>query len=92
VFSCPHCAFRFPPPLARAGFFGIFAFAKKTELSGLSGVGKVNDFLYRGSQPSAEGDEQLRKLGITVIVDLRGERQARSERSAGAPQRSACAW
>jgi tyrosine-protein phosphatase SIW14 len=58
------------------------AFAKKTELSGLSGVGKVNDFLYRGSQPSAEDVEQLRKLGITVIVGLRGERQGtvRTER------------
>src|SRR5262249_52951928 len=41
----------------------------------VSYVGKINDFLYRGSQPNERGIEQLKKLGITTIVDLRGERQ-----------------
>src|ERR1051325_475163 len=50
-------------------------FAEKMELSGVSYVGKVNDFLYRGSQPNERGIEQLKKIGITAIVDLRGERQ-----------------
>jgi len=51
------------------------AFAEKIELSGVSYVGKINDFLYRGSQPNEKGIEQLKKVGITTIVDLRGERQ-----------------
>ena len=51
------------------------ALAEKIELSGVSYVGKINDFLYRGSQPNERGIEQLKKIGITTIVDLRGERQ-----------------
>ncbi|HJZ66495.1 MAG TPA: tyrosine-protein phosphatase [Candidatus Acidoferrum sp.] len=54
-------------------------FAEKIELSGVSYVGKVNDFLYRGSQPNERGIEQLKKIGITTIVDLRGERQGTVE-------------
>lgn len=50
-------------------------FAEKIELHGVSYVGKVNDFLYRGSQPNEQGVEQLKKIGVTTIVDLRGERQ-----------------
>jgi hypothetical protein len=41
--------FPFPPPVLAQHSSESSAFAKKTELSGLSGVGKVNDFLYRGS-------------------------------------------
>ncbi len=50
-------------------------FAEKIELNGVSYVGKINNFLYRGSQPNEQGVEQLKKIGITTIVDLRGERQ-----------------
>jgi tyrosine-protein phosphatase SIW14 len=50
-------------------------FAEKIQLNGVSYVGKVNEFLYRGSQPNEEGIEQLKKIGISTIVDLRGERQ-----------------
>ena len=50
-------------------------FAEKIQLRGVSYVGKINDFLYRGSQPNEQGIEQLKKIGITTIVDLRGERQ-----------------
>jgi tyrosine-protein phosphatase SIW14 len=81
--ACVHPSRNLPAPLVRAPASSESpAFAEKTELSALSGVGKVNDFLYRGSQPNAEGVELLRKLGITVIVDLRGERQGtvRTER------------
>src|SRR5215831_18004293 len=57
-------------------------FAEKIELQGVSDVGKLNDFLYRGSQPNEQGIEELKKLGVTTIIDLRGERQGavRSER------------
>src|SRR5215471_12124834 len=49
------------------------AFAEKIHISGLSDAGKVNDFLYRGTQPNSEGVEALHKLGVDTIVDLRGE-------------------
>src|SRR5215813_7298781 len=50
-------------------------FAEKIELNGVSSVGKINDFFYRGSQPNELGIKDLKKIGITTIVDLRGERQ-----------------
>jgi tyrosine-protein phosphatase SIW14 len=49
------------------------AFAEKIQIPGLSDAGKVSEFLYRGSQPNENGIEELHKLGVTLIVDLRGE-------------------
>src|SRR5262249_1830009 len=54
-------------------------FAEKIELNAVSYLAKVNDLLYRGSQPNERGIEQLKKIGITTIVDLRGERQGTVE-------------
>jgi protein tyrosine/serine phosphatase len=58
------------------------AYAKTLHLQGVSDVGKLNDFLYRGSQPNDEGLRELKKLGVTTIIDLRGEKQGlvKSER------------
>jgi tyrosine-protein phosphatase SIW14 len=58
------------------------AYAETLHLHGISDVGKINDYLYRGSQPNDEGLGELKKLGITMIIDLRGERKglAKSER------------
>src|SRR4029077_8273987 len=49
---------------------------------GISDVAKLNDFLYRGSQPNEHGVRELKKLGVTTIVELRGEKQGwvKSER------------
>ena len=33
----------------------------------------INAVLYRGAQPREQGLSELKKLGITTIVDLRGE-------------------
>jgi len=49
------------------------AYGEKLKLAGLPNAGKVNDSLFRGAQPRIEGFEQLKKLGVTTIVDLRGE-------------------
>jgi len=54
--------------------------ARKIEVPGISDAGQVNEFLYRGTQPNDEGVEQLKKLGIDTIVDLRGERPETRER------------
>jgi len=49
------------------------AFAEKMYVPGISDFGKVNDFLYRGAQPTDNGLEELRKFHINTVVDLRGE-------------------
>jgi tyrosine-protein phosphatase SIW14 len=49
------------------------AFGKKLQLRGIPNAGKINDSLYRGAQPNARGFSELKNLGITTIVDLRGE-------------------
>jgi tyrosine-protein phosphatase SIW14 len=36
----------------------------------------VTPTLYRGSQPTKEGFEQLAKMHIAIVVDLRGNRRA----------------
>ena len=61
------------PPVLRA------AYGEKLKLRGLPNGGRINGSLYRGAQPHAEGMEQLRGLGITTIVDLRGEDREKSE-------------
>src|SRR5215475_646478 len=49
------------------------AFAEKIHIEGIKDAGKLNDHLYRGTQPDKKGFTDLRKLGVTTIVDLRGE-------------------
>jgi len=58
------------------------AYAKTLHVHGISDVGKLNQFLYRGSQPNEQGLRELKKLGVTTIIDLRGEKQGlvKSER------------
>jgi predicted protein tyrosine phosphatase len=46
---------------------------KEGYVPGISDFGKVDDFLYRGGQPTEEGIEQLRKIGMDTVVDLRSE-------------------
>jgi protein tyrosine/serine phosphatase len=59
-------------PEATRASFG--APAEKLNLAGIPRAGKVSDALYRGAQPSPEGLAELKKLGITTVVDLRGNR------------------
>jgi len=46
---------------------------EKLKLPGVPNAGKINDSLFRGAQPRSEGIAELKKLGITTVVDLRGE-------------------
>jgi hypothetical protein len=45
---------------------------KKIQLNGISNAGKINSHFFRGSP-------LLRKLGVTTIIDLRGEHRSHSE-------------
>ncbi len=57
--------------MARASFG---APAEKLNLAGVPNAGKVSEMMLRGAQPSAQGLAELKKLGVTTIVDLRGNR------------------
>ena len=47
------------------------AYGEKLHIRGIPNAGKINDALYRGAQPKQAGLVELKKLGITTIVDLR---------------------
>ena len=49
------------------------AYGEKLKIRGVPNPGKINDGLYRGAQPNEQGLEELKKLGITTVVDLRAE-------------------
>ena len=49
------------------------AYGEKLAEPGIHNFGKISDQLYRGAQPDAAGVAQLKKLGVTTIVDLRRE-------------------
>jgi len=55
------------------------AFGEKLQLRGIPNAGKISDSLYRGAQPHETGFSELKKLGITTIVDLRGENRDKAE-------------
>ncbi len=61
--SSPAAAPAFPKP----------AHGEKIVIPGIPNAGKINDILYRGAQPREVGLSELKILGITTIVDLRGE-------------------
>lgn len=46
---------------------------------GIPNFGEVTPNLYRGGLPSEVGMESLQKLGVKVVVDLRGENKAEEE-------------
>src|ERR1700739_3331039 len=71
-FSFLSCSvsFRYSPDLLSPPSPSI---AEKLSLHGISNAGKVSDSLFRGAQPHLSGLGELKKLGITTIVDLRRE-------------------
>ena len=51
------------------------AFGQKLQIIGVHNAGKITDSLYRGAQPKETGLSELKLLGFTTVVDLRGEDQ-----------------
>jgi protein tyrosine phosphatase (PTP) superfamily phosphohydrolase (DUF442 family) len=49
------------------------AYGQKIRIPAIPNTGRINDHLYRGAQPKSQGLAELQKLGITTVVDLRGE-------------------
>ena len=53
--------------------------AQAMTLPGVPNLHRVSESLYRGAQPTAQGMEQLHKLGIKTIVNLRSFHSDRNE-------------
>jgi tyrosine-protein phosphatase SIW14 len=49
------------------------ASAQKVELAGLPNFGRISPQLSRGGQPNPMGFEELKKMGIDIVVNLRHE-------------------
>jgi len=43
------------------------------EQAGIANFAKVTDTLYRGAQPSSEGFNALRAMGVAIVVNFRDE-------------------
>ncbi|HEX8837741.1 MAG TPA: protein-tyrosine phosphatase family protein [Candidatus Acidoferrum sp.] len=52
---------------------------EKLHIEGIHNAGKISDVLFRGAQPKENGLAELKKLGVTTIVDLRGEDREKFE-------------
>jgi tyrosine-protein phosphatase SIW14 len=58
----------------------------KTPADGIENFGQVNENYYRGSQPFAEDFDQLKRVGIKTVIDLRKDSESEAPewaRSAG---------
>ena len=53
--------------------------AEEINLPGVPNFHKVSENLYRGAQPTNEGFEQLEKLGVKTVVNLRSFHSDRDE-------------
>jgi tyrosine-protein phosphatase SIW14 len=59
---------------------GDRSFAHRLKMKGVSNAGEITPTLFRGAQPNAQGFEALAKLGINIVVDLRGSRESERQR------------
>src|SRR5215813_12569781 len=49
------------------------AYGERLRVEGIPNAGRITEQLYRGAQPRSGGLKKLKELGVTTIVDLRGE-------------------
>ncbi len=52
---------------------------ERLSIRGVENAGKISDFLYRGAQPRGEGYDELKKLGISIVVDLRNSKPVKRD-------------
>ena len=64
-------------------FFGLTVWAADPTAAGIENFHQVNQFVYRGAQPTDEGFRSLSTLGVKVVIDLRehDQRAAAEERT-----------
>src|SRR5215813_2359117 len=49
---------------------------------GLGNFGEVTPNLYRGGQPGADGLKELKKMGVSIVVDMRGGQSEHEKKAA----------
>src|SRR5450755_3600161 len=54
-------------------------FAQRISIPGVHNAGKVSEHLFRGAQPKLIDLFELKKLGITTVIDLRAEASATAD-------------
>ena len=54
-----------------AGNLASARWAEPMQVQGLPNLYKVSDSVYRGAQPTPEGLQELKKLGVRTVIDLR---------------------
>ena len=47
---------------------------ERLQIKGVENAGKMSDSLYRGAQPRGEGYDELKRLGISIVVDLQNSK------------------
>jgi protein tyrosine phosphatase (PTP) superfamily phosphohydrolase (DUF442 family) len=52
---------------------------QRLSIRGVENAGKVSEFLYRGAQPRGQGYEELKKMGISIVVDLRNSKPVKND-------------
>lgn len=57
--------------------FSAFSAPAVIDAPGVPNFHKINEQVYRGAQPTPEGFSSLAKLGVKVVVDLRGKDEHR---------------
>ncbi len=62
------------PPIARPD-----SWAQPVTLEGVPNLYKVTDTLYRSAQPTSDGMQNLKKMGIKTVVNLRAIHSDRNE-------------
>jgi tyrosine-protein phosphatase SIW14 len=50
---------------------GALLAADRPQMAGVSNFHQVNEGVYRGAQPTSQGFENLARLGVKTVVDLR---------------------
>jgi tyrosine-protein phosphatase SIW14 len=55
------------------------AIGRKLKVSGLPNLGEVTPTLYRGAQPTGKGFENLAKMGVNIVIDLRDGSEGKVE-------------
>jgi protein tyrosine/serine phosphatase len=79
IFSFPSLLFPFRQSVVPSSDSSP-AIAQKISLPGISNVGKISNSLFRGAQPELSHLDELKKLGVNTIVDLRLESSQTRER------------
>jgi len=82
LFLCAALCVSAKSPQAGADTAGR-AIGTRLKAKGVPNFGQVDQTLYRGGQPSTEGIASLKKLGVNVVVDLRGS-ASKTEQAAAA--------